>query len=37
MSLKGSWKHQKGLKEPGPSLLRITAGAAELASFLSGP
>lgn len=34
MSLNRSWKHQKGLKESGPSLLRITAEAAELASFL---
>lgn len=34
--LKESWKHQKGLKEPGPSLLWITAGAVGLASFLSG-
>lgn len=35
-TLKGSWKHQKRLKERGPSLLRITAGAAGLASFPSG-
>lgn len=33
--LKKSWKHQKGLRETGPSLLRITAGAVGLASFLS--
>lgn len=25
--LKESWKHQKGLRDTGPSLLRITAGA----------
>lgn len=35
--LKESWKHQKGLKETGPSLPWITAGAAGLASFLSSP
>lgn len=32
--LEGSWNHQKGLKEPGPNLLQITAEAVGLASFL---